>query len=147
MSETKKNVIIVGGHGKVALRLAAVISKTHNVTSIIRDASQSSDILETGAKPVILSLEDSPISNFTSAFRDADTDVVVFSAGAGGKGGGERTKKVDYEGALKVFDAIEALGKEKKPRILLVSAVDIRDPNKIPPQYVGRPVLHPDLFS
>jgi malate/lactate dehydrogenase len=40
------------------------------------------------------------------AFQGAD--VVFFSTGAGGKGGEERTRSVDYEGALKVFDTIEA---------------------------------------
>lgn len=81
----------------------------------------------------MLSLEDSPVSDFTKAFTGQD--VVYFSAGAGARGGEERTKKVDYEGALKVFDAIEAVD-GPKPRLILVSAVDIRDPEKIPAHYV-----------
>lgn len=66
-------------------------------------------------------------------------DVVYFSAGAGGKGGEERTRKVDYEGAVKVFDAIEAVQGDK-PRLILVSAIDIRDPEKVPAHYVSPPV-------
>jgi len=61
--------------------------------------------------------------------------VVVFSAGAGGKGGEERTKQVDYGGAIKIFDAIDGVGEGKRPRLVLVSAVDVRDPNKIPSHY------------
>lgn len=48
------------------------------------------------------------------------------------------TKKIDYEGALKVYDAIEGIP-GSKPRLILVSAVDIRDPNKIPEHYVSAP--------
>ena len=62
---------------------------------------------------------------------------MYFSAGAGGKGGEELTKKVDYEGALKVFDAIEGVEGSVKPRLILVSALDVRDPKKIPAHYVS----------
>ncbi|KAJ7436610.1 NADH(P)-binding-domain-containing protein, partial [Mycena latifolia] len=51
-----------------------------------------------------------------------------------GKGGEERTKRVDYEGAVKVFDAIEAVD-GAHPRLVLVSALDVRDHNKIPAHY------------
>jgi len=87
--------------------------------------------------PLILSLEHSPISAFTEAFSGADS--VVFSAGAGGKGGPDRTRTVDYEGALKVFDALEALP-GKKPHFLLVSSADVRDPDQIPPHWVSGPL-------
>jgi hypothetical protein len=55
-----------------------------------------------GAKPFVLSLEDDSVEKFAELFEGYD--VVYFCAGAGGKGGEERTKKVDYEGALKVRD-------------------------------------------
>ena len=54
-----------------------------------------------------------------------------------GGGGEERTQKVDYEGALKIFDAIEGVEGPVKPRLILVSALDIRDPEKIPTHYVS----------
>jgi uncharacterized protein YbjT (DUF2867 family) len=79
-------------------------------------------------------LEHSPVSAFTEVFSGADT--VVFTAGAGGKGGQDRTRIVDYEGALKAFHAIEAV-QGKKPHLLLVSSADVRDPDKIPPHYVS----------
>lgn len=75
------------------------------------------------------------MSDFAVAFQNQD--VVYFSAGSGGKGGTERTKKVDYEGAVKVFDAIEKVDGKKKPRLILVSAIDVRDPEKIPSHYVS----------
>jgi hypothetical protein len=103
------------------------------VTSIIKDPSQENDIKELSAKPLVLSLADAPVADFTKAFQGAD--VVYFSAGAGGKGGAEMTKKVDYEGAVKVFDALEGV-EGKKPLLIMVSAIDVRDPEKVPAHYV-----------
>lgn len=134
MSAPKK-VVIVGGHGNVSLRLARLLTKEtgkYSVVSTIRSADHVADIEAAGAIPLQISLEDDPISEFVKAFKDAD--VVYFSAGAGGKGGEERTKKVDYEGAVKVFDSIEATS-GTKPRLILVSAVDIRNPDIIPDHY------------
>lgn len=91
---------------------------------------------------MILSLEDTPTSEFSKAFTGFD--VVYFCAGAGGKGGEERTRKVDYEGAVKVMDAIDGvlLDEEGKgrPRLVLLSAIDVRNPEKVPIHYV-RPSL------
>lgn len=62
------------------------------------------------------------------------------SKGAGGKGGPERTKAVDEEGAIKVFDALEKSGlgaQESFRRLLLVSAVDVRNPEGPYPDWYG----------
>ena len=118
---------------QIALRLAHLLANKHKVTSIIRTPEHVADIEAASAKPLLLSLEEASIADFSKAFEGAD--VVVWSAGAGGKGGAERTKAVDYEGAVKVFDAIEGV-KGTKPRLILVSAVDVRDPDKIPAHYV-----------
>ena len=147
-----KKVIIVGGHGnvsfsmdlvvetvemntkQVSLRLARLLSPSHSVTSLIRNPDHQQDILDTSAEPLLLSLEDVSVPDLSKAF--AGYDVVYFSAGAGANGGEERTKKVDYEGAVKVFDAIEGTS-GVKPRLILVSAVDVRDPEKIPAHYAS----------
>ena len=117
------------------MRLARLLSKRPKteVYSIFRNPEHTKEIAETGAKPLVLSLEDDTEEKFAEIFEDKD--VVYFSAGAGGKGGPERTRKVDYEGALKVYNAIE-LVRGTKPRLILVSAVDVRDPNIIPAHYV-----------
>lgn len=87
----------------------------------------------------MLSLEDAPQSKFTDLFNTTKADVVYFTAGAGYRASEERTKKVEYEGVVKVLDAIESVDSSlKKPRFLIISAVDIRDPNKIPEHYVSR---------
>jgi len=131
-----KVVTVVGGHGKIALRLAKLLSADHKVKSIIRTPEHSADLtsISSAVTPIVASLENDPVSKFTDMFED--TDVVVFSAGAGGKGGPERTEKVDYQGALKVFDAIEAVQRAgEKPRLLLVSSIDTRDRNIVIPSH------------
>jgi len=128
-----KNVVIVGGHGKISMLLAKIIGPHNLVKSVIRAEAHIPDIEAVSSHPLLLSLEDAPVEDFTRAFEGVD--VVYFSAGAGGKGGAERTKKVDYEGAVKVFDAIEGV-KGVKPMLVLVSAVDVRNPDgKVPDYY------------
>ncbi|KAF7297460.1 NAD(P)-bd-dom domain-containing protein [Mycena indigotica] len=130
-----KNVVIVGGHGNVSLRLTRLLTPAHTVTSLIRTTEHNADIVAAGSKPLLLSLEGATVEQLASTLSAANADVVYFSAGAGGKGGEERTKSVDYEGALKVFDAIESLAEGSRPRLILVSALDVRDPEKVPAHY------------
>jgi len=117
---------------QVALRLARLLTADgRKVDSVIRQADQSQGIEDVGANPVVLSLEDNSVDDFVPHLEVAD--VVVFAAGAGGVGGEARTKAVDYEGALKIFDAIEKTN--KKPRLIAISAIDVRDTNKPPPAH------------
>lgn len=60
------------------------------------------DLRALGATPAILSLEESSAQDIAALLKERNADAVLFAAGAGGKGGKERTRKVDYEGALTV---------------------------------------------
>ncbi len=135
---------------QVSLRLTRLLAKRPNtsIVSIIRDPDQASDIEAAGATPVVLSLEDASVSDFADTFNNAKIDIVYFSAGAGGRAGPERTKKVDEEGAIKVFDAIESVSsnKEERPRLVIVSAVDIRDEAKGYPAHYVRLYISSSLF-
>lgn len=123
---------------KIALRLAKILSsKSIGVTSVIRDASQSPAIQSAGATPEVLSLEHSPSSAFADLFQRTNSKIVYFSAGAGGKGGPERTKAVDFDGAVKIFDAVEQVPADSRPYLVLVSGIDVRDENKVPTHYVS----------
>lgn len=106
---------------------------------------------------MVLSLEEGTVQDFAKAIDGAK--YVVWSAGAGGKGGPERTTAVDLkvrsrsagldgavlygegQAAVKVFDAIESLN--IKPRLLVVSAIDVRDDSQpAPSHYVRRAFFH-----
>lgn len=94
-------VALVGGSGKVALHFTRLASaKSHQVTSLVRSKEHFDAIRSAGGQPTLLSIEDASVEQLRDSFQDSD--AVVFSAGSGGKGGAERTRAVDYEGAVKV---------------------------------------------
>jgi len=101
-------IVIIGGHGKVALHLARILTgREDEVTSVIRNPDHADDITATGAHPVVADIEHVG----TAALADllAGHDAVVFSAGAGG-GDPARTYAVDRDAAIRVIDAAGQAG-------------------------------------
>ncbi|OBA57425.1 NAD-dependent dehydratase [Mycobacterium sp. 1100029.7] len=101
-------IVIIGGHGKVALQLARILTDHgDDVDSVFRNPDHSDDVAETGAKPVVADIEQLD----TNALADLLTghDAVVFSAGAGG-GNADRTYAVDRDAAIRVIDAAAKAG-------------------------------------
>ncbi|WP_275106516.1 NAD(P)-dependent oxidoreductase [Nocardioides daphniae] len=86
-------VIIIGGHGKVALRLAPqLVERGDEVTSVFRNPDHEDEVARTGARAVVGDVETMSTEALTELVRDHD--AVVWSAGAGG-GDPERTYAVD----------------------------------------------------
>jgi uncharacterized protein YbjT (DUF2867 family) len=109
-------IAIIGGHGKVALHLARILSdRDYQVTSAIRNPDHADDVSATGARPVVADIENLD----TAALADllAGHDAVVFTAGAGG-GSPDRTYAVDRDAAIRV---IEAAGQAGVRRFVMVS--------------------------
>ncbi|SCY38327.1 Putative NADH-flavin reductase [Microbacterium sp. LKL04] len=100
------NITIIGGHGKVGLLLAPLLVEAgHDVTSVIRNPDHSDDITATGATPLVADVAASTTDEITELL--ADSDAVVWSAGAGG-GSAERTYAVDRDAAIRSIDAAVA---------------------------------------
>jgi len=100
------NITIIGGHGKVGLLLAPLLVEAgHDVTSVIRNPDHSDDIRATGATPLVADVAASATDEITELL--ADSDAVVWSAGAGG-GSAERTYAVDRDAAIRSIDAAVA---------------------------------------
>lgn len=117
-------IVIVGGHGKVALLLAAALTgRGHTVRSTIRNAAHSAEVRQTGAVPYLLDIETGDAAEFAEALSGAD--VAVFSAGAGGDGNIERKRTVDLGGSLKTIEAAQEVGIE---RFVQVSAMGVDEP-------------------
>jgi uncharacterized protein YbjT (DUF2867 family) len=96
-------VIVIGGHGKIALQLARILSERGcEVSSVFRNPEHSDDVAGTGAKPVVADIEQ--LDTNTLANLLAGHDAVVFSAGAGG-GNPARTYAVDRDAAIRAIDA------------------------------------------
>lgn len=102
------SVVIVGGHGKIALITAPkLIDAGFAVDSLIRNPDHRDRVAATGARPVVLDIESASTEDLTEAFAGAS--AVIFSAGAGG-GNPARTRAVDYEAAVRTMDAAERAG-------------------------------------
>lgn len=98
-------VSIVGGHGKVALRLARLlVQRGDAVTSWVRNLDHVAEVEATGAAVLVADVESMNLDDLTLALAGAE--AVVWSAGAGG-GSVERTYAVDRDAAIRSMDAAE----------------------------------------
>lgn len=96
-------IMIIGGHGKVALRLAPLlVERGDEVTSVFRDPDQKPEVAATGAKTAIHDV--AALSTEEMAILMRGQDAVVWSAGAGGSGR-ETTYAVDRDAAIRSMDA------------------------------------------
>ncbi len=101
-------IVVIGGHGKVALHLARILTERGDqVTSVFRNPDHAGDVAATGARPVVADIEE--LGTDALAELLAGYDAVVFSAGAGG-GNPARTYAVDRDAAIRVIDAARQAG-------------------------------------
>ncbi|MET0191478.1 MAG: NAD(P)H-binding protein [Pseudonocardia sediminis] len=115
------DVVIAGGHGKIALRLATTLAgQGHTVVSLVRNPGHTDDVTATGARAVVADLETISIAELAGHLEGAD--AVVFAAGAGPDSGAERKDTVDRAGATLLADAAAKAGVR---RYLLVSATGV----------------------
>jgi uncharacterized protein YbjT (DUF2867 family) len=120
---------IIGGHGKVALRLARLLGRTgHDVTSWVRNPDHVADVEATGATVLVADVERLDLDEMKA--RLVGQDAVVWSAGAGG-GDPARTYAVDRDAAIRSMAAAEAAG---VPRYVLVSYFYDRPDHGVPPE-------------
>lgn len=109
-------VLIIGGHGKVALRLAPMlVQRGDEVASVFRNPDHRAAVAETGAKPIVADVASLSTDQFAELLRGYD--AVVWSAGAGG-GSRESTFAVDRDAAIRSIDAARTAG---VPRYIMVS--------------------------
>jgi nucleoside-diphosphate-sugar epimerase len=107
----EKRVVILGGHGKVALLAAPrLVSAGYRVDSVIRSPAQATDVEAAGGNPVVLDIENASVDQLAELFAGAA--AIVFSAGAGG-GSPARTEAVDHVAAVRAMDAAAQAGVER----------------------------------
>ncbi|PYH47582.1 uncharacterized protein BP01DRAFT_354788 [Aspergillus saccharolyticus JOP 1030-1] len=125
-------VLLLGGHGKVALHLTPLLlARSWNVTSVIRNPEHESEILALGKgsrgklNVLLSSLDDVKSEGDAKKVLDAvDPDYVVWSAGAGGKGGPARTHAIDEIAAKHFLSA--SFSRPRVTKFLLVSWIGSR---------------------
>ena len=116
------DVLIAGGHGKIARRLIRILAADgHTARGLIRNEDHAADIETDGGVPVLCDLEREDVTPHV-----AGADAIVFAAGAGPGSGPERKRTVDYGAAVKCVEAAEALGVR---RFVIVSSIGAHDPD------------------
>jgi uncharacterized protein YbjT (DUF2867 family) len=127
------DVVVAGGHGKVALALLRLLAdRGDRARGLIRNPDHAGDLEAVGAEAVLCDLER---EDDLSPYVDG-ADAVVFAAGAGPGSGPERKKTVDLGGAVKLIEACKAKGVR---RYVIVSSVGADDPSRASEQM--RPYL------
>ncbi|KAL8720915.1 MAG: hypothetical protein Q9225_002301 [Loekoesia sp. 1 TL-2023] len=127
-----RRVLLLGGHGKVSLLLTPLlVARSWHVTSVIRDPSQKEDILSTVKDQpdkidvLVSSLEDvKSKENAEKIISQTKPNYVVWSAGAGGKGGPSRTEAIDRDSCMHFIRA--SAGKVDITGFLLISYLGSR---------------------
>ena len=120
-------VVIAGGHGQIALLLERLLAdRGDDPVGIVRNPDHVTDVEDTGARAVVLDLEQADVAALTEAVRGAD--AVVFAGGGGPNSGSARKETVDRGAALLLADAAEQAGAR---RYLMVSSMgtDKADPD------------------
>ncbi|NUP28300.1 MAG: SDR family oxidoreductase [Nocardia sp.] len=112
-------IVIAGGHGKIALLLAELLTgRGHSVIALIRNSAHAPEVYATGAESVVLDLEQAVVTDLAATVQGAD--AVVFAAGAGPGSGVARKYTVDRDGSVLLAEAAERVGTR---RFLQVSAM------------------------
>jgi uncharacterized protein YbjT (DUF2867 family) len=114
-------VLVVGGHGKVGLRLLGLLARDGDRgRGVIRKAGQASDLEAAGAEAVLCDLErGDDLRPYVGG-----VDAIVFAAGAGPGSGPERKRTVDYGAAVTSMQAANDLG---VTRFVIVSSIGTHD--------------------
>ncbi|WP_300008503.1 NAD(P)H-binding protein [Pseudonocardia sp.] len=115
------HVVIAGGHGKIGLRLAALLAgRGDTVVGVVRNPDHRADLETAGASATVLDLEAASVDELAAQLRGAD--AVVFAAGAGPGSGVDRKDSVDRAAAVLLADAAAQAG---VARYLLVSSTGV----------------------
>ena len=116
------HIVIAGGHGQIALRLAALLSaRGDHVCGLIRNPDHEGDVRATGARPIVADME--ALDDLADLVEGVN--AVVFAAGAGPGSGAERKRTVDLGAAVKLLDGARRTGVR---RYLMISAMGAADP-------------------
>jgi uncharacterized protein YbjT (DUF2867 family) len=120
-------ILIIGGHGKVALLLAPLlVARGDDVTSVIRNPAHGPEVAESGATPLVADVEALSVDELSSLA--SGHDAVVWAAGAGG-GSPARTYAVDRDAAIRSMDAASVAGVR---RYVVVSYFGARTDHGVP---------------
>jgi uncharacterized protein YbjT (DUF2867 family) len=118
-------ILVIGANGQIGRVLCRVASERGvEVRAMLRGADQAAALAAPHVESVIGDLE----TEFFPAYDGCDR--VVFTAGSGGKTGGDKTLLVDLYGAIRAIEESERRG---IAHFVMVSALRADDPLAAPP--------------
>jgi uncharacterized protein YbjT (DUF2867 family) len=118
------DVVIAGGHGKIALRHERLLAaRGDTVRGLVRNPDHVDDVTAAGARPVLADLE----SDIDLGPVMAGADAIVFAAGAGPGSGEARKRTMDLGGAVKLMEAAKAA---RIRRYVIISSMGADHPER-----------------
>ncbi|KAG4029071.1 hypothetical protein MFRU_017g00110 [Monilinia fructicola] len=126
-------ILLLGGHGKVSLHITPkILSRSWNLISVVRNPDHKQDILNAAEKApkegrgnvevLVESIENvKSEGDAKSILERVKADWVVWCAGAGGKGGKERTYAIDQNACIHFIRA--SISTPSISKFLLLSAL------------------------
>ncbi|MET9344218.1 MULTISPECIES: NAD(P)H-binding protein [unclassified Nonomuraea] len=102
-------VVIAGGHGKIALRLARRLAERGDqAVGLVRNPGHQADVAAAGGQAVVCDLEGASAEEVARVLDGAD--AAVFAAGAGPGSGAARKDTVDRAASVLLAEAAERAG-------------------------------------
>lgn len=121
-------VVIAGGHGQIALRLARLlIERGDEVVGIVRKAEHADELDDAWISPAVLDLESATPDEVTATLAGAD--AAVFAAGAGPGSGVERKDTVDRAAAALFAEAAERADVRRHVQVSAMALERAEDPS------------------
>lgn len=102
-------MVIAGGHGKIALRLARRLAERGDqAVGLVRNPGHQADVAAAGGQAVVCDLEGASAEEVARVLDGAD--AAVFAAGAGPGSGAARKDTVDRAASVLLAEAAERAG-------------------------------------
>ena len=102
-------ILILGSNGGVGSKVTKLLKESNiDFTASVRDEKKLEDLKNNNIDAKLIDVAKDSVDDMVERFKDYDK--VLFTIGAGGKGGAETTVKVDLDGAVKTMDAAKKAG-------------------------------------
>lgn len=102
-------ILILGSNGGVASKISQILKDNKSdFTASVRDENKLEELKNQGMDVKLIDVVKDSIDDLAKSFEGYDK--ILFSVGAGGKGGAEYTVSVDLDGAVKTMIAARKAG-------------------------------------
>ena len=102
-------ILILGSNGGVASKISQILKENKaDFTASVRDEDKLDELKNQGIDVKLIDVAKDSIDDMAKSFEGYDK--ILFSVGAGGKGGAENTVRVDLDGAVKTMIAARKAG-------------------------------------